>query len=245
MPPRKDPDLSENLDPVLSDAYKAEAEKLRAEADFFKSGKTDFTASAARHRAEARYLTAAAQLDEIEVRKWERHESLRNAGRYFFTQEVDEDSIKKCMKRLDQWDYDDSACDVEVVFTSPGGSCIDGFALWDYLMEYRNRGHHLTTHTLGMAASMAGVLLQAGDVRKMGAESFLLIHEIAIDRIEGKIGVVEDDFILMKKLQDRFFDILSRRSTLDIEEIRIRALRRDWWLNSEEALELGFVDEVV
>jgi ATP-dependent protease ClpP protease subunit len=225
MPQRKDPDTSERLDPVLAAAYKAEADK---------------------HKAEARYWTAEAEVAETFARKALRSESLRSNPRYFFTQEVDEVSIRKCMKRLDEWDHDFPDCDVEITFTSPGGNCIDGFALWDYLMEYRNKGHCLMTHTLGMAASMAGVLLQAGDRRYMGAESFLLIHNIATTGLPySKIGEVEDELLFLKKLQDRFMNILASRSTLSVDEIKERADRRDWWLNSEEALALGFIDEVV
>lgn len=224
MPQRREPDTSEHLHPATEKAYLAEASK---------------------YRAEARFATAEAKMAEIRLREEERLEALWDRPRYFFTKDVSGKSIRECIARLDEWDHNDPACDVEITFTSPGGDCISGFALWDYLMEYRRKGHHLTTHTLGMAASMAGVLLQAGDVRCMGAESFLLIHELASDWAVGKLGTIEDELDFLHKLQDRLWAVLAARSTLDADEVKARAQRRDWWLNATEALDLGFIDQII
>ena len=45
---------------------------------------------------------------------------------------------------------------------------IAGLALYDFIQTLRRKGHKVTTVSYGMAASMAGILLQAGDVRVMG-----------------------------------------------------------------------------
>jgi len=64
-------------------------------------------------------------------------------------------------------------------------------ALYDYVRGLRRQGHHVTTSSLGYAASMAGILLQVGDKRIMGAESWLLIHEGSFGAV-GSVGQVED-----------------------------------------------------
>jgi ATP-dependent Clp protease protease subunit len=151
---------------------------------------------------------------------------------------------------------------ITVIFDSPGGSVIDGMHLWDFLSYVKSQGHHLTTVAFGMAASMAGILLQAGDTRVLGRESYLLIHEVSFGA-GGKIGEVEDEIKFIKKIQSRVLDIFAERAAdalitrgdrkLEnrkevIKERRQKVARnwerKDWWLDSTECLEFGLVDEV-
>src|SRR4051812_40560557 len=127
--------------------------------------------------------TAKAESARIDTDRKVRDDAERRASNryhhvYRFDGHVDDKSVTSCMNQLDIWDRIDDGCNVEIVFTSPGGSVVDGLALWDYLAEFRRAGHFLTTHTRGYAASMAGILLQAGEVRAMGKESYLLIHQV-------------------------------------------------------------------
>ena len=94
-----------------------------------------------------------------------------------------------------------------------------------------------------MAASMGGVLLQAGTRRIMAPQSSLLIHEAQFNT-SGSFGQVEDQVDYVKKLQERILDILAERSTLSKRQIKTRWLRKNWWLMADEALELGFVDAI-
>src|SRR5574341_658348 len=116
-------------------------------------------------------------------------------------------------------------------------------ALWDFLLELRQRGHKLTTVARGYAASMAGILLQAGDERVIGPESWLLIHEASFG-VVGSYGEVEDRVEWVKKIQARILDIFASRSKLSRSQIKRRWHRKDWWLDSDEALKLGFVDRI-
>ena len=98
---------------------------------------------------------------------------------YRFGTEVGGKSVNSCMKKLTEWHRINPKCDIELVFSSPGGSIIDGFELFDFLQHLRNEGHHITTGTLGYAASMAGILLQAGDTRWIGQQAWMMIHRAA------------------------------------------------------------------
>jgi ATP-dependent protease ClpP protease subunit len=185
---------------------------------------------------------------------------------------------------------------VTIVFDSPGGSVIDGLHLYDFLQELKGQGHIVITKTLGMAASMAGILLQAGSRRVMGSEAYVLIHEVSF-MAGGPIGVVEDEVEFVKMIQSRVLDIFARKAARALEgtrkvgeteaayqkrlderfderrdffehgkrietKVNVKATstrkattrthiereggwsRKDWWLNSDQALEAGFVDEV-
>lgn len=162
---------------------------------------------------------------------------------FTFYGSVSPQTVYVCMREVGQWSRRDPGQPITLVFNSPGGSLIDGFALYDFLIELRSQGHRLTTVALGMAASMGGVLLQAGEHRVMGRSAFLLIHEASSASV-GKVSELDDDLRFIKRLQDRCAEILAERSTLAKAVIKRRWDRRDWWLSAEDALEHGFIDEI-
>ena len=96
-----------------------------------------------------------------------------------FNGEVSVGSVHSCMKKLTEWSRINPKCNMEIIFSSPGGNIIDGFELFDFIQQLRTEGHHITTGSLGYAASMAGILLQAGDTRWIGQQAWLMIHRAA------------------------------------------------------------------
>jgi ATP-dependent Clp protease protease subunit len=121
---------------------------------------------------------------------------------------------------------------------------LDGLALFDYLRQLRSIGHPVRTMALGRAASMGAVLLQAGSKRVIGRNAFLLIHEVSHLSV-GKVSEMEDGVGFTKRLQQRLLAILAERSTLTERELSRRWVRRDWWLDAEEAVALGLADELL
>lgn len=222
----------------------AEAEKLQAET----------------RKAEAEGRKASAEADVANVssrRSLREEEELLTKDEYHrtyhFTQQVSEQSVNSCMARLDVWRRQKPSGKepIEVVFTSPGGSIIDGMVLFDYLQMLRREGYQISTGTLGMAASMAGILLQAGDIRWMGKEAWVLVHQASFGAI-GSFGAVEDTVKWVEKIQERILDIFATRAVEKTGKPfkAIRAMlkknwkRRDWWISSNECLQIGMVDEV-
>lgn len=132
---------------------------------------------------------------------------------------------------------------ITIVFNSPGGTVTDGLALFDFLRVASANGNPITTIGLGMVASMAAVLLQAGDKRILGRNAHLLIHEPSGGAI-GKLSEIEDRDKFLNALQTKLVAILAERSTMSDKQIIARMKRTDWWLNADEAVKLGFADEV-
>lgn len=170
---------------------------------------------------------------------------------YRFCDSVNDLSAAVCISTLSRWSRQDPECDMEIVFNSPGGSIIDGFALYDFIQELKRKKHYIRTKTIGMAASMAGVLLQAGTTRVMGRESWLLIHEAAFGT-GGKIGAVEDQVEWVRKMCDRISDIFAERAAAATRKdkkaikafVRKSWTRKDWWIDAPQALKYGFIDEI-
>lgn len=164
---------------------------------------------------------------------------------YNFTALVDERSVGVCINVLSTWSRLWPGKEIEIVIHSPGGDALAGLALFDYIGSLRGKGHGITTVAMGFAASMAGILLQAGSMRLIGRESYVLIHEISGSAV-GRIGEIEDTITFANKMQERMINIFLGRSGGKMTRANFvkHWKRKDWWLDSSEMLRYGFVDGI-
>jgi ATP-dependent Clp endopeptidase proteolytic subunit ClpP len=185
-------------------------------------------------------------LAELDAYRKNQADTAAEEGRrtYTFYSRVEEESVRACMATLSSWSSKAPGAPLTVVFNSPGGAVHDGLALFDFLRHLRSTGHHLTTLALGRAASMGAVLLQAGDRRIVGSNAFVMLHEVS-NGSSGKVSELEESIELSKRLQKRLLAILAERSTLSVAQIQRKWTRRDWWLDAEETVTLGFADETL
>lgn len=237
--------MSKSAKQTAAETAKVEAEAAQATAYAEKA-----RAEAAKLKAEASSARAAAKIMRLRLEDEQRDEEQRCATDEAnlvlrFGESVTDRSVKGAIHKMQQWSRLNPGDPIEVVFTSPGGSIFDGMALFDFLRTLSRDGHHVTTGCLGWAASMAGILLQAGDTRWMGKESLVMIHRAAFG-VHGQTFEVEDEVEFVKRIEDRIVDIFVARSDgkLNGKYLRKQWERRDWWLFSDEALKLGVVDEV-
>ena len=201
-------ELAADLKLKDAEAKLKEAEALKTEAE---ASKAKYEA----HEAEIKYLEVRQKFDRQRAEDEMNH-------LYRFTGEVSGSSVSRCMKKLTEWTRMDAKCDIEIVFSSPGGSIIDGFELFDFIQELRAKGHKVTTGSLGMAASMAGILLMAGDVRWIGHQSWMMIHRAAFGAY-GKTYEIEDEVKFVRRIEERILDIFTHRSKLTKSKIK-----RNW-----------------
>ncbi len=152
-------------------------------------------------------------------------------------------AVHSAIAKLVRWHRLDPECDITFLIDSPGGDIVAGFHLFDQLLWMRSEGHDITTVATGMAASMGGVILQAGTTRIITPQASMLIHEAAFGVI-GSMGTIEDEVEYVKMLQGRIAEILAERSTMTVLQIKNRWKRKNWWLMADEVLKLGFADEL-
>ena len=221
---------------IAADIVKTKAEAIKIEAE------------ARKVLAEAETAETHAEKEKLELKKYKDDRDKISATDeenyvYRFSGSVDKSSVAKCRNKLAEWSRRFPSCDVEIVFSSPGGGITSGFELFDYIQQLRGRGHKVITGSLGMAASMAGILLQAGEERWIGHQCWILIHRAAFGAI-GKTFEVEDEVAWIKRIEQRIIEIFTSRSSLTPQKIKRNWNRKDWWISSDEALELGLVDEI-
>lgn len=226
------------------DRAAAEAEKHLAEARKFK--------------AEAEHAEYEAEVARIEMeRAQEKRDREKHADAYrdrtYVLGGVTDQSVAACMAKLDAWHREDPECSITLTIDSPGGAVIPGFHLFDHILDLRDQGHKIDTRTRGYAASMGGILLQAGEKRSMGPNAHLMIHEVSFGA-QGKIGDVEDWVDFAKLLWERALDVFAERAAGASAETATRRLgrraldnrsrRKNWWIKASDALAFGLVDEI-
>lgn len=132
---------------------------------------------------------------------------------------------------------------ITLSLNSPGGEVFAGFGLYDFLNEQRRTVTiEITCH--GYAASMAGIIMQAGTTRTMSPSSWFMIHEVSAMAEYATATQLRDQVEMVEALQARAVDALCSRSSLTPEFIEQKTLRKDWWLTAHEALEHGLIDAI-
>jgi ATP-dependent Clp protease protease subunit len=132
--------------------------------------------------------------------------------------------------------------DIIMHVDSPGGSVKSGLSMVD-VMRYISSD--VATINTGMAASMGSILLSSGTKGKRSSLNFskVMIHQVS----SGAQGHVEDNRINQmesEKYNYILFKMLAENSGKSFQEV-LDSARRDKWLNSQEALDFGFIDEII
>jgi ATP-dependent Clp protease protease subunit len=139
-------------------------------------------------------------------------------------------------------DREDPDKDISLYIHSPGGVISAGLAIYDTMQLIRPA---VSTICVGMAASMATVLLCAGAKGKRFALPNATIH--MHQALGGARGQAADIVIAAKeitRMQDIIRDILSKRTGQSLEKIA-HDTDRDFYLNPEGAKEYGLIDDIL
>jgi ATP-dependent Clp protease protease subunit len=137
---------------------------------------------------------------------------------------------------------EDPERDINMYIQSPGGSVPAGLAIYDTIQLIRPP---VSTICVGMAASMATVLLCAGFKGKRYALPHSTIHMHQV--ISGAQGQAADIVIAAKEImrqQDIIKDILVKHTGQTLEKVT-HDTDRDFYLNPQQAVEYGIIDEVL
>ena len=136
----------------------------------------------------------------------------------------------------------DSNKDIQIYFNSPGGSVHAGLGIYD-TMQYISA--NVATICTGMAASMAAVLLTAGEKGKRSAlkHSRVMIHQ-PMGGASGQASDIEITAREIMKIKKELYEIIAQHTGKDIEQVE-KDSDRDYWMTSEEAVAYGMIDEIL
>jgi len=159
----------------------------------------------------------------------------------YFGGEVNQHSMDLIIMQMLFLDREDPHMAIEFYINSPGGSVVDGLALYDVMHTI---SAPVNTTCVGTAASMGAILLAGGTgTRSALTHSRIMIHQVS----SGYRGTAADMNIQVKetnKLYDQLLEILAKKSGQTVKKLR-NDCDRDYYMSAAEAKAYGLIDTVI
>ncbi|PIT88748.1 MAG: ATP-dependent Clp endopeptidase, proteolytic subunit ClpP [Candidatus Magasanikbacteria bacterium CG10_big_fil_rev_8_21_14_0_10_36_32] len=132
--------------------------------------------------------------------------------------------------------------DIKLYINSPGGSVTSGMAIYDTMQFLKS---DVSTICVGMAASMAAVLLAAGAKGKRLAlpNAEVMIHQV-MGGMEGQASDIKIHAERIIKMKDRLNKILAKHTGQPMPTIE-KDTDRDYFINPTEAKKYGLIDKII
>lgn len=127
---------------------------------------------------------------------------------------------------------------------SPGGDVFEASAIYNLLKDYAKVNNvEITGYIDGLAASAASFLVLCASKVVMGTGALYMIHN-PLSSAYGNVEKFKKQIELLDTVKEAILDIYCSKSKLNREEISEK-MNSEKWYRATEALEAGFVDEIV
>ena len=130
--------------------------------------------------------------------------------------------------------------EISLYINSPGGEVSAGLGIYDTMQLITPKVKTICT---GMAASMAAVLLAAGDTRCILPHAKVMIHQPS-GYTSGQASDILIEAEEIKKCREELCSILVAHTGQDYEKV-FKDMDRDYWMNANEAIEYHIVDKIL
>ena len=154
---------------------------------------------------------------------------------------INDDVANVVVAQLLFLEMENPEADISLYINSPGGSVTAGMAIFD-TMNYVKP--HVRTVCLGMAASMGAFLLMAGEKGKRLAlpNSEIMIHQ-PLGGAEGQATDVAIRAEWLLKTKKKMTGLIADMTGQPVEKVA-QDMERDYFMNAQEALNYGIIDEI-
>ena len=142
-----------------------------------------------------------------------------------------------------QCSADDALETLEIEINSPGGSVLDGYRVYNSLMQMRGRGVEIIATVNTLAASMGSVILMAANKVRIVEGGRIMIHE-ASQAVAGDAATHARAAKLLEEISEEIAGIYAKRTGGDPDEMR-ELMKAETWMGAAEAMERKFADEIV
>lgn len=156
--------------------------------------------------------------------------------------EVNNRSANRIVRQLTFLALDDPKKPITLYLNSPGGSIVDGMAIYDSIKRSSAPVHCVVS---GMAASMGAVILSgcAKGHRKIMTHGEVLLHQ-PLGGARGQATDVEISAKRILKMKEKLLKILAQNCGQPFDKVA-EDCDRDYWLDATEAKAYGIVDEII
>lgn len=159
-------------------------------------------------------------------------------------EEINTNTAMAVISQLLFLDAEDSETPITIYINSPGGSISDGLAIYDVMNKVKAP---IVTVCTGMAASMGAFLLCSGSKGKRYClpNSTVMVHQ-PLGGAQGQATEIEIVARRILKLREKMYTIMANNTNGKCSyEDMAKACERDNYLEPEEALALGLIDEII
>lgn len=154
-------------------------------------------------------------------------------------------AVGHCVNALLHLDDDPRSGDVNLWISTPGGPSEEMFGLYDVITT---RSSRVVTTGFGLVASAGVLLLAAGDRRRATRNCWLMSHAEAADFQLDDTWTAQQRLAWQVRCEDRWAHLMHRRTGFRTErwwrELH-KGKTRELWLDADQMLEYGIVDEIV
>ena len=132
---------------------------------------------------------------------------------------------------------------IQLLVNSAGGSVYDGMAIVDAIEKSVTPVH---IYVLGQAMSMAFAIATCGHYRYAAKRATFMYHEVAWETAQEKLKYHEQELREGKRLWKVYDDIITANTEIQLKTLQqVRKEKKEWYLTTLEAKELGIIDEIL
>lgn len=160
----------------------------------------------------------------------------------FLGEAIDDHVANIIIAQLLFLDAENKDADIKFYINSPGGSVTAGMAIYDTMQYIKS---DVSTICVGLAASMASVLLAAGKAGKRFAlqNSEIMIHQV-MGGAEGQASDIKIRAEHILKIKDKMNKILAQHTGQKVATVEHDS-DRDNFMSADEAMKYGLIDKVL
>lgn len=129
--------------------------------------------------------------------------------------------------------------DATIYINSPGGDCFEGNEIANEIIRFKGK----TTAVLGALCASAATYIASKCSYVIAAKNNNYMIHKPYTLMEGNSDQVESELKLLKNLEKNYAEAYASKTGLTVQKIESMWVQ-DYWMNSEEAKKLGFIDEI-
>lgn len=177
-----------------------------------------------------------------DARSFELDSLLLGQRTVFLDTQVNSASAMQLVKELLWLESQDAQAPITLVINSPGGSVVDGMAIYDTIRRIKPPVHAVVA---GMAASMGAVILSGCEKghRAILKHGEVLLHQ-PLGGAEGQATDIEITTRRLLKMKRTLLTLLAENTGHPYEKL-VEDCDRDYWMDADEALAYGICDQIL
>lgn len=135
--------------------------------------------------------------------------------------------------------------DITVDITTPGGAVYYGMAIYDTIKSINDAGRYtINAKCSGFVASVGTIILLACKERVAAPNTRFMIHSVSACT-RGKVEQMKEDVDESNTLNDILRSIIAENTTLTKKQLKENdEKKKDWWLNTKEALNVKLITKI-